>query len=188
MRGFVCGLVVSVCFILGTGRTWHSTLPATPPALAGQSQTAPAESAPDPVNPQPRSELQPQVAQELLELRRQLGGTWQAGQEGDAAFLDALKQVAEDANRATSPTAQPRSLDGSVTQQAHDQLAKICQNLLTLAKQLRRNGQVQAADRLYAFETLLRGEVQNWATNRSGPEAADSILKPGPSPQSQPAP
>ncbi|MBB73946.1 MAG: hypothetical protein CMJ75_05465 [Planctomycetaceae bacterium] len=187
MRGFVCGMVVSVCFILGTGRAWHSTLPVTPPALAGQAQSAPAEPAPQPEPTRHRTELQPQVAQELLDLRRQLGGAWQAGQEGDAAFLNALKQVAEEANTATPASAAPRNLASAVTQQAHDQLAKICQNLLTLATRLRRNGQVQAADRLDAFETLLRGEIQNWATTRPVPEAADSILELAPSPQSQPA-
>ena len=188
MRGFVCGLIVSVCFVLGTGRAWHTTLPTTQPARAGQPQTAPAASSLEPASPQPQSELQPQVARELLELRRQLGGTWQSGQEGDAAFLDALQQVAEEASKTAPASDSPRNVASPIPRQACDQLSEVCHNLLTLAKQLHQNGQVQAADRLYAFETLLRGEVQNWAATQAGPAPVDTILAPADKPQSVPAP
>ena len=188
MRGFVCGLIVSVCFVLGTGRAWHTTLPTTQRARAGQPQTAPTAFPAEPTPPQPQSELQPQVARELLELRRQLGGAWQSGQEGDAAFLDALQQVADEATKIAPASDSARNVASPIAREACGQLSEACQNLIMLAQQLQRNGQVQAADRLYAFETLLRGEVQNWAATQAGPTVVDTILAPADKPQSVPTP
>ena len=186
MRGFVCGLVLSVCFILGTGRAWHSSLPTTPPALAGQPPNEPVDSAAKPARSQPQTELQPQVARELLELRRQLGATWQSGQAGDTAFLEALKQVAQQDTKTRSADALPRNVASPETQQTHDQLFEICQKLLKLAQQLRRNGQIQSANRLDAFETLLRGEIQNWPATPPRAESVDPVLTPADTPQTGP--
>jgi len=186
MRGFVCGLVVSVCFILGTGRAWHSPLPATPPVVAAQPQNEPADPTAKPARAQqPQAGLQPQVARELLELRRQLGDTWQSGQEGDAAFLEALKQVAKQDTATRSADALPRDI-ASPDVKTHDQLFEICQQLLRLTQQLRRNGQIQAANRLDAFETLLRGEIQYWPAFPSRAESVDTTLAPADTPQSAP--
>ena len=185
MRGFVCGLVVSVCFILGTGRAWHSPLPATPPVVAAQPQNKPADSTAKPPRAQPQAGLQPQMARELLELRRQLGDTWQSGQEGDAAFLEALKQVAKQDIGTKSADALPRNI-ASPDAKTHDQLFEICQQLLRLTQQLRRNGQIQAANRLDAFETLLRGEMQYWPAFPSRAESVDTTLAPADTPQSAP--
>ena len=186
MRGFVCGLIVSVCFILGTGRAWHSPLPTTPPVLAAQPQNESEDPAAKPARAQPQAELQPQVASELLELRRQLGDTWQAGQAGDAAFLEALKQVAKQDTRTRSANAFPGDAASPDTKQTQDQLYEICQKLLKLAQQLRRNGQIQGANRLDAFETLLRGEIQNWPATPSRAGSVDTIPTPADTPQSAP--
>ena len=163
MRGFVCGLIVSVGFILGTGRAWRNALPTTQPARAGQPQIAPQESPAEPHDRQQPTKLQPQMASELLELRQQLGGAWKSGQEGDAAFLEALKQVAEEETK-PPPVAAPTHLNHSpIKQQMFERLSNICQSLHQLEQELQTQGQTEAATRLRAFETLLRGEAEQLA-------------------------
>ena len=168
MRGFVLGLFTSVGVVLLSGQFQLTPSATHRTASAGQPQETVSEATSQDPTPaaDPRA-LEPQIARELLNLRRQLGNGWRSDVNGEGAFLKALEQVARDDTTAVSePNAgpeRPLADNRDPREQTTSKLRAACRSMQELARQLRVEGKATEAERLLALRTLLRWEADRWA-------------------------
>ena len=120
MRGFILGLFTSVGVVLLSGQFQLTPSAAHRTASAEQPQeTVSGATSREPTPAADRPALEPQIARELLNLRRQLGNGWRSDVNGEGAFLKALEQVARDDTTAVSePSAGARATTGRQSRRA----------------------------------------------------------------------